>query len=62
MTVLAAYAYHSLNQTKLVESLLREAEENATSKEEFRFKFTLARQKLKERGNRELPGRAFGSE
>jgi hypothetical protein len=64
MTILASYARHSFKQTT-VESLLRDVEENATSNEERLWKFSLARQiikELNERGSKEIPSQAFGGE
>jgi hypothetical protein len=65
MTILANYARHSFKQTTQVESLLRDVEENAMSNEERLWKFSLARQIIKELnecGSKEIPSQAFGGE
>ena len=65
MSVLTDYARYSFKQTTQIASLLAEIEEHAASNEERIWKFSLARQlvkELNERGSREIPGQAFSDE
>jgi hypothetical protein len=65
MSVLSQYARHSFEKTKQLESLLIEIKEPTATPDERIWKYDMAVQivkELNERGDREIPGQAFGSE